>query len=166
MEKVLLTSVALWLMTLTCSTPQEGISKFPEGTPISYEYSYRGPMMYPMKWYKVTRTESGAIELKYQSDSPVVLVFRAPDDALERIGDIARSHRLHKLKRDYNTRYDIRDGRSWSLHLSWENYVSISSGGYMAWPRSEQREGIDAINEYLQAFVDSGPEVIRTEAQE
>lgn len=119
---------------------------------VSYEYEYRSCMMHPLVTYLVEKDETGAQRLTWSKLDGVKHVVALEEDVLGRIGQIARDHRLSRLKANYYPRMDIRDGYSWTICIQYPG-GSIYSDGMNAYPRQKQRDGIKAINDYLEGFL-------------
>ena len=119
---------------------------------ISYEYEYRACMMHPLVTYLVEKDEQGVQILTWTKLDGVKHVVTLQEDVLGRIGQLAREHRLSNLKANYYPHMDIRDGYSWTLRIRYPG-GSIYSDGMNAYPRQKQRDGIKAINDYLESFL-------------
>ena len=128
-----------------------------EGVPESYSYSYSGMMAQPIVSYEVERGKDGTVTIAYCANSLEAIVYKAPADALEQIGELARKHKIHHLKRSYQPSMEILDGYGWHMFLAYEKGY-IGSGGSNAWPSDKDWAGIAAINKYLQDFIDSATE--------
>ena len=132
--------------------------KFPEGTPVSYQYSYSGTMMYYITWYRVAQTGDKGVTISYSADcSPEITVIKAPADALVRIGALAREYKLNKLSSSYVPTMEIMDGYGWHMFMEYPDDY-ISSGGTNAWPPDKLWSGIAAINAYIQGIIDASTE--------
>jgi hypothetical protein len=144
------------LMVLTTLLALFGCGpKFPEGTPVSYQYSYSGTMMYYITWYEVAQTPDGGVTISYSTDcSDEITVLKAPSDALEKIGAMAKEHNLNKLKNSYLPDMEILDGYGWHMFIEFPDGY-IGSGGSNAWPPAKLWSGIAAINAYIQGIIDA-----------
>ena len=127
-------------------------SSRPSGQMVEYEYSYRGCMVHPIATYQVVLGASGVQTLNYSKYDGVIHPVVLQEDVLGKIDSIAIAHKLHKLKDHYYPPMRVYDGYSWSIRFAYEK-ESISSGGNNAHPSSKQREGIKAINDYLETFI-------------
>ena len=123
-----------------------------QGTPVRYEYSYSGTMMYPILWYEVSRDDNGLMTVAFSKDhSNDISVIKAPDDALKHIGELINEHKLYKLDPSYMPAMDILDGYGWHMFVEYEDDY-LSSGGTNAWPKKELDQGITCINSYLDSL--------------
>ena len=138
---------------------------FLDTVPVSYEYSYNNCMAHPVKWYQVIRSKAGDLELKTSEHNDEILVYNAPEECLEKIGGLAKEHKLWKLKSSYTPPMLVLDGYSWHLGISYKD-DSIWSGGNNAWPDSKLWEGVSSINQYLQGLIDEAGEegIVRRES--
>ena len=133
----------------------------PSGALLSYEYSYSTTAAWPQKYIKITREAPGAeVRLYHSEGESEMTVLKAPGEAFDTIDSLVRSTRLRKLKESYRPPFRVLDGWSWHLSIRWEE-GSIYSGGHNARPKPKLKDGIDAINAYLQTLVDgAAPEDI------
>lgn len=143
------------LSIIGCGNSQA--QKYWEGTPKSYLYKHDVCMMYPAYWYNVVPAEDGTLLLKYSKYSNDIKVYHAPADALEHIGSLVREYRLYNLKDSYQPPFQVYDGYSWHVEVSYDK-ASIWSGGNNARPSSRHEEGLDAINAYLDGIMEAAGE--------
>ena len=120
---------------------------------VSYEYSYRACMMHPLYTYHVQKDEEGRQILVWTKLDGVEHSVVLEEDVLGKIGQIAKEHRLSRMKENYYPHVDIRDGYSWTIRIRFNAGKSIYADGQNAYPRQIQRDGIDAINNYLEGFL-------------
>ena len=113
-----------------------------------YQYLRMGTMATPQLFIDVYRDESGRPLIAYLHNSPIVLVYEAPEDIFERIREMVRSHRLRRLKRDYMPTINILDGWTWNLWIYYEKGMIVSAG-FNASPSAKMEAGMDAINGYI-----------------
>lgn len=145
-------SFSLLLTLLSCH-----FERMPQGLPVFYQYGYYGMRSNPILWLRADRDPSGTPRLSYVRNQFEITIIRAPEDIFLRIDSLARKARLNRLKDRYTPLANIKDGNSWSLNLKYEQ-GSISSHGSNAWPSRELRDGIDAINAYLESLADAAGE--------
>lgn len=135
-------------LNFTCSRQDKT-----QGPLLSYEYFYNGPMGRSGVYYKVEKGDDGIrITFSDQGSWAEKKAFPGPDDALEVIGRMVAEGDLQKLKKDYKTRFDVRDGWDWTLHIRYES-GGISSGGYMAKPNQARWDAIQGINAYIDSLI-------------
>lgn len=120
---------------------------------VSYEYSYRACMMHPLYTYNVQKDEEGRQILVWTRLDGVEHTVVLEEDVLGKIGQIAKEHRLSSMKENYYPGMDIRDGYSWTIRIRFNVGKHIYSDGQNAYPRQKQRDGIKAINDYLESFL-------------
>ena len=119
---------------------------------VSYEYSYRACMMYPLVTYRVERSDDGGQTLVWTKLDGVEHTVLLEEDVLGEIDRLAREHKLSRMKENYYPGMDIRDGYSWTIRIRYGN-GRIYADGQNAYPRQLQRDGIKAINDYLERFL-------------
>ena len=124
----------------------------PKGAVVSYEYIHRECMAFPRVYYLVSADADGKQTLTYSKDDGVQHTVALQEDVLGKIGAIAKSHKLHRLKDHYTPPFQILDGYSWTLYIRYES-GSVSSSGTNARPSKKLKEGIEAINDYLESFL-------------
>ena len=157
--KTLLT-LSLMLSMFGClrmGVKASGSNEKPDGAVIGYEYKYSGMMMYPLRWYSVTRDSTGVAQLLYSGGEPDITILRAPEDIFEKIASIAGEYKLHRLRGSYRPRMKILDGYMWHMYIRYEK-GSISSGGSNAGAPQKLSAGISAINNYIEALIDAAGE--------
>lgn len=68
-------------------------------------------------------------------------------EVMDRIYDCLKRGKIQSYKERYRSLVRVYDGYSWSVNVKFENGESISSGGYMAYPKdfSAVRDVIDII---------------------
>ena len=119
---------------------------------VSYEYSYRACMMHPLYTYRVERNNDGRQTLVWTKLDGVEHTVLLEEDVLGEIDRLAREHKLSRMKENYYPHMDIRDGYSWTIRIRYGN-GRIYADGQNAYPRQKQRDGIKAINDYLEGFL-------------
>ena len=111
----LLLTLAFMLPLLSCSplwNKSSGSNPRPDGPATSYEYSYNGTMMYPIKYYSVKRDADGAVCIAFLRNSePEVRVIAGPEDFFARVDALVAEYGLHRLKESYRPRMEVLDGR-------------------------------------------------------
>ena len=143
---------------LSCSvfwTKSSGSNPRPDGPAKSYEYTYSGTMMYPIKFYEVKRDEDGAVRIAYlKNHGPDVVVIPGPDDFFGRVDALVAEYKLHRLRGSYRPRMQVLDGYGWHVYIRFQRN-SISSGGTNAWPPGKLDGGIDAVNGYIDSLIEA-----------
>lgn len=142
-----------FILLFTMLIPMFGCAGRPSGQIVSYEYVYKGCMMYPIFSYELVKDASGVQTLNYTRNDGVVHSVVLPEDALGKIDSIAIKNRLFRLKEHYRPHVTIYDGYSWSFRIGYER-ESVYSGGTNAYPCRRKRAAIDEINKYLEGFTE------------
>lgn len=119
---------------------------------VSYEYSYRACMMHPLYTYLVQKDQEGRQTLVWTKLDGVEHTVQLEEDVLAEIDRLAREYKLSRMKENYYPTMDIRDGYSWTIRIVYGN-GRIYADGQNAYPRQIQRDGIKAINDYLEGFL-------------
>ena len=130
----------------------------PDGPSTHYEYQLSGTMRYPITYYEVDRDSTGTVRIAWsESNEADIRVIKGPEDFFQRVDGYVSQYKLHKLKNRYLPRMQVLDGEMWYARIRFtEN--SIYTGGSNAHPPRELREGIDAINQYIQSLIDASGE--------
>lgn len=144
-----------FLMAVSCLFPLLGCraAEKVEGRVISLEYRVQGMASCPQTYIKMDVSDN-VLRLAYSQYSNEIQVFRAPENLPEKIDEIVKRYRLHRLKERYQPVFEILDGYSWHLNIRYEN-GHIYSGGNNAWPSKKQREGLDQLVSLLEETVKS-----------
>lgn len=119
---------------------------------VSYEYSYRACMMHPLYTYNVQKDQEGRQTLVWTKLDGVEHTVQLEEDVLAEIDRLTREYKLSRMKESYYPHADIRDGYTWDIYIRYGN-GHIYSHGQNAYPRQIQRDGIKAINDYLEGFL-------------
>lgn len=70
----------------------------------------------------------------------------APASLLKEIEKIVSEHKMYKYEKNYSSKWEVMDGTSWGMYLTYQDDRSISSHGYMSWP---QDDGISIITNLM-----------------
>ena len=158
--KILLT-LSLMLPLFGClqmGTRARGNNEKPDGAVISYEYQRVITMIHPTTWYEVKRDAAGTVRIAWSANcEPDITVIRGPEDFFDQVGEICREYKLHRLKQSYVPRMKVLDGYMWNARIRFEK-GSIYTGGSNAQPPEKLREGLNAINSYIQSIIDTSTE--------
>jgi hypothetical protein len=153
--------LSMMLPFLSCSSvfvKSSGRNPKPDGPATSYEYQLSGTMRYPYTYYVVNRDSTGMVRIAWLTGhEPDVRVIRGPEDFFLHLDEMVAQYNLHKLKNRYLPRADVRDGKMWHAYIRFANN-GISTGGDNAWPPQALRDGIDAINQYIQSLIEASSE--------
>ena len=168
----LLLTLAFMLPLLSCSplwNKSSGSNPRPDGPATSYEYSYNGTMMYPIKYYSVKRGADGAVRIAFlRNNEPEVRVIAGPEDFFARVDALVAEYGLHRLKESYRPRMEVLDGYDWHVRIRFRENA-IYSGGFNAGPSGKLASGIAALNQYVESLIDASSEeevIFRQDYQE
>ena len=124
----------------------------PEGALNAYEFQKsNGRMMYPLKFIRVYRSGNGGVEMEWSDQTNEITVVRLAPDALEHIDALFKEYELKELKTLYVPKELVHDGIMWYVHFGYESNP-IRTDGDNAWPPEKQKNGIDAINAWLDSL--------------
>ena len=156
--KLLLTFAMILPLLSPFGTKSSGKNPKPDGASTSYEFTYSGTMMYPIKYYEVKRDSTGAVRIAYlEHNGTDVIVIPGPEDIFDHIDRAVAQYKLHKMKNSYWPRMEILDGYGWHARIRFQ-HNSIYSGGSNAGPPEKIYAGINAINNYIQSLIDASSE--------
>ena len=176
----LLLTLAFMLPLLSCSplwNKSSGSNPRPDGPATSYEYSYNGTMMYPIKKISggsqpcqtVKRGADGAVRIAFlRNNEPEVRVIAGPEDFFARVYVLVAEYGLHRLKESYRPRMEVLDGYDWHVRIRFRENA-IYSGGFNAGPSGKLASGIAALNQYVESLIDASSEeevIFRQDYQE
>ena len=112
----------------------QDVKAFPDAKIVSVTYQKKGTMAVPDLVCELWANPDGSYTAKYGRYGEDRSVGCGKDVA-ERVMKCLREGKLHKYKEHYYTRMRIHDGHSWSIKAKFDNNTTISSGGYMAYPK-------------------------------
>ena len=122
-----------------------------------YEYRCTSMREYPREYYKLERTEENGVTLSWAKRNSDITVLRVSDEAAGKVDAMVDEYKLQNLKNLYQPPFRVLDGFQWSLYIRYDK-GGISSGGDNAWPGSPQKEGIKAVNAYLDTLIEASGE--------
>lgn len=124
----------------------------PEGPLNSYEFQQsNGRMMYPLKFIRVYRTPESGVEMEWSDRTDDITILQLAPDALEHIDSLFKEYELARLKHLYVPEEDVRDGIMWHVHFGYATNP-VGADGDNTWPPEKQKNGILAINAWLDSL--------------
>ena len=104
--------------------------------------------------YIVKAEKDGRIRVIIDEAFPDEKEFIIDDTSIfDSLKAIVDEYKMDKYRSDYQPLMQIFDGDSWSLYYKYDSGRSVSSGGYMAWPRN-YGDARRALAEYFQQWRD------------
>lgn len=104
--------------------------------------------------YKVSTEKDGRICVVIDERLPEEKEFYLDDASIfDSLKAIVDEFKMDKYKSDYQPSMRVFDGDSWSLYYKYDSGRSVSSGGYMAWPKNFS-EAHQALANYFQQWRD------------
>lgn len=104
--------------------------------------------------YKVSTEKDGRIHVIIDESFPQEKEFYLEDATIfDELKAIVDEYKMDKYKSDYHPIMHITDGDSWSLYYKYDSKRSVSSGGYMDWPKN-YRDARKALSDYFQKWRD------------
>lgn len=113
-----------------------------------FSFGEHGSMANSGESYSLSITKDGQLSILIDEGMLSETKMLLPETTLlDSLLAIVKTYKMDKYKNDYRPPYDVFDGDSWSLYYSYDSGRSLSSGGYMAWPKnfSEARQAIVAL---------------------
>ena len=102
--------------------------------------------------YKVSAEKDGRIRVIIDEALPSEKEFYLDDASIfDSLKAIVDEYKMDKYKSDYKPLMRVLDGDSWSLYYKYDSGRSVSSGGYMAWPRNYS-EAHQALADYFKQW--------------
>ena len=129
----------------------------PEGALLSYQYRRSDMRISPSVYYLVEPSEKGGVQLTWAKNASDGTVIRVEDDALVKIDALMWQYKLYRLKENYRPLAHVLDGTMWSVRFRYGN-GTVYSGGDNAWPGTNLKAGIDAVNAYIDSLIDAAVE--------
>ena len=119
-----------------------------------FQFDHHNSMSQSGERYEVSTTKDGRVHVVIDEGFPEELDFYLDDATIfDELLPIVKAYKMDKYKESYRPMMDITDGDSWSLYYRYDSKRSVSSGGYMAWPRN-YHEARSAISEYFKKWRD------------
>ena len=119
-----------------------------------FQFDHHNSMSQSGERYEVSTTKDGRVHVVIDEGFPEELDFYLDDATIfDELLPIVKAYKMDKYKESYRPMMDITDGDSWSLYYKYDSRRSVSSGGYMAWPRN-YHEARSAISEYFKKWRD------------
>ncbi len=150
-------------LVLSCASPHHNNNNEMETERLTYfSFDHHNSMrMYSGEKYAVSTVDDGRVHVVIDEGCPQEKEFYLADSTIfDELLSIVRTYKMDKYKRDYKPLMEIFDGDSWSLYYKYDSKRSVSSGGYMAWPKNyqEMRRG---LADYFQKWRDYQEGVLR-----
>ena len=143
----------LMTMLLSLSCCGYGNGKKPEGAFKYYEYRSTTMREYPHEYYRLEYSEENGLTLSWAKCNSPVAVVPVPDSAAQEVASLIKQYKLYKLKRTYRPPFDVRDGIMWHVYFCFgDDHTSCSADN--AWPPDKLKQGIQAINDYLNTLIE------------
>ena len=143
--------IAVALLAATCAAPKHNNNMKNER--ITYfSYGHHNSMSLTGEQYDVTTTDDHRVHVVLDQGSPGEREFYVADTAIfDSLLAIVQTYRMDHYKHNYRTRMQIFDGDSWQLSYRYDSRRSVSSGGYMAWPKNYHQMR-QALADYFQQW--------------
>ena len=94
-------------------------------------------VMFSGEKYTVSLLADGQVRLVIDEGFPGEKDLVLDDTSIfDGLTAILKEYRTDQYKKSYRRRFMVRDGDSWSLEYRFDSGHSVSSEGYMAWPRN------------------------------
>lgn len=99
--------------------------------------------------YLVEETQDGKVHFLFNEGYPDEKELTIEDHSVfDALQAIIMNHKVYKYQDHYQPVFDVLDGTSWGLYVSYASGKDISTGGYMAGPSGYR----DAINDFIQCL--------------
>ena len=130
---------------------------FPEGKLKHFHFSHKESMRPGGPEWTVDCLDDGRYKIsylndagKYENEEPVKKEMTGGKEGGEKLCEIFRKGKVQTYKHSYVFSL-VTDGSQWSFEAEFDNRESVSSSGYMDWPRD--RSGITEATEYLSGLL-------------
>ncbi len=161
MKKIPLFAGMLALVA-SCVSPKSDNGTMSSERLTYFSFDHHNTMrMYNGEKYDVKAMDDGRVHVVIDEGFPEEKEFYLSDSTiLDELLDIVKTWGMDKYKESYSTRHDVRDGSTWRLSYKYDSGRSVSSGGYMAWPKNyaDMRR---ALGEYFQKWRNREEGVLR-----
>lgn len=118
----------------------------------SFRFDHHNSMAESGEKYCVRLMDDDRVQVVIDEGFPDEKVFYLDNRTiLDELTALVRTYKMDRYKSDYQPFMQIYDGDSWSLSYTYDSGRSVSSGGYMAWPRN-YKEMRRALSDYFQKW--------------
>lgn len=126
-----------------------------QGTRLTYfSFDHHNSMSQSGENYNISIADDGRTHVVIDEGSEGEKEFYLADSTIfDELLAIVRTYKMDKYKENYKTWMEITDGDTWSLYYKYDTGRSVSSGGYMAWPKN-YHEMRQALADYFQKWRD------------
>lgn len=81
-------------------------------------------------------------------NGPEENTYRTSSKLLDEMNQIVDRHKMYRFKGNYHSPFNVKDGWSWSLKMSFNDNTEVNGHGYMKYPRGA-REAFEEITEFI-----------------
>ena len=151
--KKLVLIVGLLALAVSCVSqkPEEG-NKMKTERLTCFSFDHHNSMAQSGERYNISTMDDGRIHVVIDERSPEEKEFYLDDSTIfDELQAIVKAYKMDKYRRNYQPRVQIFDGDSWSLYYKYDSGRSVSSHGYMAWPKN-YHEARQALSDYFQKW--------------
>lgn len=140
-------------LVVSCVSPKHNNDDMKAERLTSFSFDHHNSMaIYNGEKYDVSTTQDGRVHVVIDEGFPGEKEFYLNDAAIfDELLEIVKTYKTDKYKENYKPKFRIFDGDNWSLHYRFDSKRSVSSGGYMAWPKN-YREMRQALSDYFQKW--------------
>ena len=107
--------------------------------------------------YKAERTGEGKARVTVEVGDDRDRVFNVEEAVMDSLEAIVREYKMYSYNGYYQPKFEIMDGDSWSLDLSFSDKTNASCGGYMAYPPKGGAEAIGKVEGFLSRWLYQEP---------
>lgn len=122
------------------------------GKLLEYEFNETSSPAFHVDFYKLKCAEDGSWQLHRALGGQEVTIYKVDKEVADKVAGMVEKYKLRKLKEFYKPPFRVLDGRQWDLSIRYEN-SGIYSSGSNAWPKEDLKDGIKAINAYLESVL-------------
>ena len=141
-------------LAVSCTSTQTNNNGKNKERLINFSFDHHNSMSQAGERYDVSYTKDGRVHVVIDEGTADEKEFYLNDSVIfDELLAIVVAYKTDKYKEKYKPWAHITDGDSWSLHYKYDSKRSVSSGGYMAWPKN-YREMRQALSDYFQKWRD------------
>ena len=124
-------SVFLLLVLSQCGP----VRQMPDSKILSVEYIKQGTRAYPDKVRSFSLQPDGQYKAYMADNGEEADSIMCGAEVADKIFECLKKGKIQNYKERYKPKMRIHDGYTWSIKVKFEKGESITSGGYMAYPR-------------------------------
>jgi len=146
--RIIFLFIGLLVLAVACVSKTTNHNDIKTERLVYFRFDLHNSMAQGVENYKVSTLDDGRVHVVIDEGSPDGKELYLGDSTiLDELQEMVQSFKMDRYKEQYRRRTRIVDGDAWNLNYRYNTGRSVSSGGYMAWPKNFQ-----AVREAMAAY--------------